>query len=242
MLLFNFRKNHIWKSLAFAFLSTVFFQCQTYYNRNIDYHKKLQSHNYQEADKSLDKFKLLNKKRNALLLLLEKGKVAHLQKNYAQSNVYFNQADLVIEDYNKSVKDYLVSSTLNAQQAIYKAEEFEKILIHYYKALNYIYLNDFEGALVEAKRINLDLHQLDDKYQKDKNRYVKDAFAHILMGLIYEASNDIGNAFIAYRNALEIYTSAGGSYMNVPLPEQLKKDVVRCAYLNGYTSVQKSTN
>lgn len=238
MIPFNFRKTSIWKSLAFAFLSIVFFQCQTYYTRNIDYHQKLQAHNYEAAGKSLDKFKLLKKKRNALLLLLEKGKVTHLQKDYVQSNVYFNQADLLIEDYNKLLKDYLVTSTLNAQLSMYKAEEFEKILVHYYKSLNYIFLNNLEEALVEAKRINLDLQQLDDKYKKDKSRYAKDAFAHVLMGLIYESSNDIGNAFIAYRNALEIYTEAGGSYMNVSLPDQLKKDVIRCAYLNGFTSIQ----
>jgi hypothetical protein len=92
--------------------------------------------------------------------------------------------------------------------------------------------------LVEAKRINLQLQQLDDKYKVDKNRYSKDAFAHILMGLIYEATSDIGNAFIAYRNALEIYQTNGDVYMNVPLPNQLKKDVIRCASLNGFTDIQ----
>lgn len=239
MRLFSFRKKYFWKSLAFAFFSILFFQCQTYYNRNIDYHQKLQAHDYQAADKSLDKFKLLHKDRNSLLLLLEKGKVAHLQKEYTESNLYFNEADLLIEDYNKAAKDYLVSATLNAQLSVYRAEGFEKILIHYYKALNYLFLNNFEAALVEARRIDLGLHQLDDKYKKTKNKYAQDAFAHILMGLIYEASNDMGNAFIAYRNALNVYTSAEGSYMNVSLPEQLKKDVIRCAYLNGYTSIQK---
>mgnify|MGYP000887091239 FL=1 len=235
---FNFRKKLPSMSLAFVFLSLLFFQCQTYYQRNIDYNSQLQSHDYSGADKSLEKFKLLHKQRNALLLVLEKGKVAHLQKKYAESNVYFNKADLLIEDYNKVLKDYLVSTTINSQLSFYKPEEYEKVLIHYYKALNYIYLGNYEDALVEAKRINLQLQQLDDKYKQDKNRYTKDAFAHILMGLIYEATSDIGNAFIAYRNALEIYQAHGDVYMNVPLPNQLKKDVIRCASLNGFTDIQ----
>ena len=234
----NFRKKLLIKSLAFVFLSLLIFQCRTYYQINIDYNSQLQSHNYSEAEKSLEKLKVLHKQRNELLLVLEKGKVAHLQKNYAESNVYFNKADLLIEDYNKVVKDYLLSTTINSQLSFYKPEEFEKVLIHYYKSLNYIYLSNYEDALVEAKRINLKLQQLDDKYKVDKNRYSKDAFAHILMGLIYEATSDIGNAFIAYRNALEIYQTNGDVYMNVPLPNQLKKDVIRCASLNGFTDIQ----
>jgi uncharacterized protein len=235
---FNFRKKSVFVSLAFMSLSMLFFQCRTYYDRNIDYNNQLQSHNYVGAEKSLDKLKLLQKQRNVLLFVLEKGKVAHLQQNYTASNVYFNQADFLIEDYNKVVKDYLVASTMNSQLSVYKPEEFEKVLIHYYKSLNYLYLNNYEGALVEARRINLKLQQLDDKYTVDKNKYGKDAFGHILMGLIYEASSDIGNAFIAYRNALEIYQSAGNVYMNVALPNQLKKDVIRCAFLNGFTDLQ----
>lgn len=234
----NFRNKLPIKSLALVFLSLLIFQCRTYYQINIDYNNQLQSHNYTEAEKSLEKLKLLHKQRNELLLVLEKGKVAHLQKNYAESTVFFNTADILIEDYNKVVKDYVLASTINSQLTFYKPEEFEKVLIHYYKALNYIYLNNYEDALVEAKRINLQLQQLDDKYKVDKHRYSKDAFAHILMGLIYEATSDIGNAFIAYRNALEIYQTNGEAYMNVPLPNQLKKDVIRCASLNGFTDIQ----
>jgi hypothetical protein len=237
---FNCRMKLTIRSFAFVFLSLLFSECRTYYKINIDYNSQLQAHNYSQAEKSLEKLKLLHKQRNELLLVLEKGKVAHLQKNYAESNVYFNKADLLIEDYNKAAKDYVVSATINAQLSFYKPEEFEKVFIHYYKALNYIYLNNYEDALVEAKRINLKLQQLDDKYKVDRNRYSKDAFAHILMGLIYEASSDIGNAFIAYRNALEIYQANGDVYMNVPIPNQLKKDVIRCASLNGFTDIQNN--
>ncbi len=236
----NVGKKLLIKSLAFVCISFIFFQCRTYYQINIDYNSQLQSHRYAEAEKSLDKLKLLHKQRNELLLVLEKGKVTHLQKNYAESNVYFNKADLLIEDYNKVIKDYVLSATINSQLTFYRPEEFEKVFIHYYKALNYIYLNKYEDALVEAKRINLKLHQLDDKYKVDKNTYSKDAFAHILMGLIYESTSDIGNAFIAYRNALEIYQTNGNVYMNVPIPNQLKKDVIRCAFLNGFTDLQNN--
>ncbi len=81
----------------------------------------------------------------------------------------------------------------------------KKHSLNYYKALNYINLGRYDEALVECRRINIKLNQLNDKYKDKKNKYSGDAFAHLLMGIIYDASKDYNNAFIAYRNALEVY-------------------------------------
>ena len=62
-----------------------------------------------------------------------------------------------------------------------------------------------EDALVEVRKINIRLQQLNDKYPDHKNRYQRDAFAQLLMGLIYDAAGDYNNAFIAYRNAYNTY-------------------------------------
>ena len=43
-------------------------------------------------------------------------------------------------------------------------------MINFYKALNYLDLNDMEGALVEVRKINIKLYQLTDKYPDHKNR------------------------------------------------------------------------
>ncbi len=43
------------------------------------------------------------------------------------------------------------------------------------------------------------------KQAKASLRYQHDAFANNLIGLIYDASGDYNNAFIAYRNAYDIY-------------------------------------
>ena len=54
----------------------------------------------------------------------------------------------------------------------------------------------FEEALVEVRRMEILLNQLDDKY-KSEEKFNKDAFVHLLMGLVYDAQGDINNAFIA---------------------------------------------
>src|SRR5690554_7624519 len=111
----------------------------------------------------------------------------------------------------------------------YRPEDFEAIMVHYYKALNFIALGNFEGALIECRRINLLLLAFNENYKEHKNKYTRDAFAHNLMGLVYQAAGDYNNAFIAYRNALEIYESDYQSLFGLQAPRQLKLDLLYTA-------------
>ncbi len=51
----------------------------------------------------------------------------------------------------------------------YRPEDFEAVLVHFYKALNFIYLKNYEGALIECLRVNIVLQQLNDKYKKNND-------------------------------------------------------------------------
>jgi hypothetical protein len=105
-------------------------------------------------------------------------------------------------------------------------------MLLYYKALNYVKQSNFEDALVECRRLNIRLQQLSDRYSGDQ-KYREDAFIHLMMGVIYEAGKDYNNAFIAYRNAYNIYTGSFGLMFNLGAPEQLKTDMLRTAWLSG---------
>ncbi|MGB5930344.1 MAG: hypothetical protein WBH03_19320, partial [Cyclobacteriaceae bacterium] len=92
-----------------------------------------------------------------------------------------------------------------------------------------------EAALVEVRRMEILLNRLSDKYKSDK-KFQRDAFIHLLMGLIYDANAEYNNAFIAYRNAYEVYGGDYQSFFNLSAPDQLKKDMLRTAYLSGLRS------
>jgi hypothetical protein len=77
------------------------------------------------------------------------------------------------------------------------------------------------------------LQKITDSYN-GKNKYKRDAFVHNLMGMIYDAQRDYNNAFIAYRNALDIYEEDYVKMLNTGTPLQLKKDLIRTAYLTGF--------
>lgn len=59
------------------------------------------------------------------------------------------------------------------------------------------------------------------------------------MGIIYEASGDMNNAFIAYRNAAEAYEELYKPSFRTEVPMQLKRDVIRTAFKNGFFDEQR---
>ncbi len=211
------------------------FSCATYNRSMSDYYANLKEHNYDNALHSLEKNKLIKKNRNALLYNLEMGKLYFLKNDAQKSNFYFNRADGMIESNSKSFGDIAAANLLNPMQQAYRGEDFEQFMVHYYKALNYASLGQMEDAVVEARRITLSTNKQNDKFNKKENRYSNDAFALNLQGMIYEMAGDVNNAFIAYRNAADIYLKANNDYYGVKMPKQLQSDLLRTATAMGFT-------
>ena len=211
--------------------------CATYNDQVLPYYKSVRTGNYTEAEKLLNKNSLINKPRNQLLFLMEKGRINHLNGDYEKSNQYFNGADSLLESGLTDAGDAAVGVLVNSMSQRYKGEDVEKFMIHYYKALNYIYLGKKEDAIVEARRITLQAQEQGDKFNNKTNRYSNDAFSLMLQGMLYESDGDVNNAFISYRNAAEIYqNSPDKTWYGTSMPAGLKLDLIRTAKLNGFTT------
>lgn len=228
-------------------LLLAFQSCGTYNSKTSDIENDLVNGNFDGALANIDKNKFLLKDRNRLLYLMEKGKLEHLKGNYEASNNLLEEAYIMIDDRIKTnVGQAIAGKFTNPMAEPYKGEDFEKVTIHYYKALNYFQLGMPDEALVEAKRINIKLLQFNEKYTENKNKYTEDAFSQILQGILYESTGDINNAFIAYRNAEEIYNKDGGRFFGVPMPEQLKQDLLRTTkqlgFIEEYNQYRKKFN
>lgn len=209
--------------------------CMTYYKRSAALTEAYIDGNYSKANALLKNKKWKTQKRNHLLYYLNKGTVLHMMGEYEQSNVYFQKADYYIEDYRKNYGLKALSYLTNPSVDKYAGENYEKILLHYYSALNYLKLNDLDEALVECKRMLLIMENISNYIRKD-TKFHQDAFVHALTGLVYDAQKDYNNAFIAYRNAYELYDSVYAPQLSVQAPMQLKKDLLRSAYLSGFNS------
>ncbi len=217
------------------FVSLLLSSCATYYQQNEAFNTSFANGDMQTANKHLDGNKKLQSNRNRVLYLVNKGTLAWMQQDYVQANSYFNEADLLIEDQRKKLGSEVLALISNPSVKPYKPEDFENVLINYYKAIAYLQMGKKQEALIECRRVNEKLYTLNDKYPRNhKNRYSDDAFAHNLMGMIYEASKDYNNAFIAYRNAYKIYKNNYAKNFSTVAPNQLKKDILRTAKRMGF--------
>jgi hypothetical protein len=208
--------------------------CATYYQKNETLMKAVYDARLEDANKILDDPKWEKRSKDILLYYLNRGTVYWMMGNLDESNKYFQKADYYIEDYQKNYAAKALSLITNPKVEPYPGEGFEQILLHYYTTLNYAQKGDYDAALVECKRMLLQLQRITDA-SKSKNKYKRDAFVHNLMGMIYDAQRDYNSAFTAYRNALEIYEEDYVKMLNTSTPLQLKKDLIRTAYLTGFT-------
>ncbi len=209
-----------------------FYSCATYYQMNNDFQSKFQKGQFEQSLNYLENKKKGGKGKDRLLFYFDKGVVCNILGKYELSNEYFTQADLYIEDFQRNYGFEMLAIISNPMVKPYKAEDYENVMVQYYKAKNFMALGNYEAALVEAKRLNEKLNKLSDIHKK-KITYKQDAFAHLLMGLVYDANKDFNNAFIAYRNAYNIYKDSYIKNYGVAIPEQLKKDILRTAAKTG---------
>lgn len=218
---------------AFLFLTGIVSSCATYYQSNQTFNQEFESGNLNEALAELQAKSSEANGRREFLFNVNNGLVLSMLGRYEESNEYFEKAFLFGEDYRKNYLNEAASYLTNPMITTYKGEDHEHLMLLYYKALNYLKLGNSESALVECRRLNIRLQQLSDRYKND-NKYQRDAFVHVLMGLIYDSDRDYNNAFIAYRNALQIYQDDYHRMFQLDVPDQLKIDILRTAWLSGF--------
>lgn len=223
------------KLIYFCLILTLSWSCTapTYYQKFYKFNKTVSDGNLEEAEVMLkSNEEKMAKSKLRFLFWVNAGMVESMRGHFEESNAYFEKADLFIEDDKKKIAEEGGALLLNPNLSTYRGEDHEKLMINYYKALNYYQLGEYDEAIVECKRMSIRLQQLSDKYKSDR-RYKEDAFIHTLMGIIYDGTGDYNNAFIAYRNAFRIYENSYKDLFKFQVPPQLKHDLIRTADLSG---------
>lgn len=208
--------------------------CATFYEANILYNRKFEQGNLQQALEELHSNPKLHKPQVRFLYYVNAGLMHSMMGQYEESNAWFEKAFLFGEDYRLNIVREAASYLTNPSVTVYRGEDHEHLMVLYYKALNFAKMGRFEEALVECRRLNIRLQQLSDRYSSE-NRYREDAFIHNLMGILYQASGDWNNAFIAYRNSYNIYRNFYAERFGLQPPGQLKRDLLRAARKLGFT-------
>ena len=203
--------------------------CGSYYSRHLTFHKLFINGDIKEADETLARKKRMARGRARLLYYMNRGVTHHLLQEYEESNEFFETAYRIHEDFVSNPISDALSFLINPTITNYEGEDHEVLLINYYKALNYLHLGNLSAALVECRRLNIQINQLSDRYNSP-SKYSRDAFIHLLMGVIYQANHEYNDAFIAYRNAVEIYQTDYKNLFGLDVPLQLQKDLIYTAH------------
>lgn len=221
--------------IALLILISVFIgACATYYQRSQKFQEAFAGGEIEKADEIIGKDKKGPEGKNRLLYFLNRGLVKYMLGKNQESIELLSEAEKYIEDQQKNLGQEALSLLINPTIKPYKPEDFENVMVNFFMAMNFLELNKYNDAIVECKRINIKLNELNDKYKDHKNRYQRDAFANIFQGLMYEASGNFNDAFIAYRNAFETYESDYSKNFGLNAPMQLKKDLLKTAYKTGF--------
>jgi hypothetical protein len=207
--------------------------CMTYYQRNLRFHTAFESGNLKEAESLLLHDKRGPERNTRLLYYLNRGVVLSMMGSYSVSNEMLEQAWILSEDYSRNIAKEGLALVSNPNATEYRGEDHELMLINYYKALNYLKMQDTERALVEVRRMNLRLQVQGDKY-KAEHRYKEEPFLELMQGLVYDAAGETNAAFVAYRNAYEAYKRQNTAGFGPGVPAQLTKDLLRTAWAMGF--------
>lgn len=172
--------------------------------------------------------------KSAVLYNLDMGLLYHYAGMSDSSSLYLLAAEREIDDlYTKSVSLAAMSFLLNDNVLPYDGEDFERVLLNVFLALNFAQQGLVDEALVEARKVDLKMREFVRQYE-GKNRYQEDAFARYLAGALYESGGETNDAFISYTKAYEAYGAYERLY-GTPPPRFLLNDLVRTAGRLGFT-------
>ena len=164
--------------------------------------------------------------------LFERGLITHYGDLFDESNRTFELAEITSDDlYTKSISREAVSLVTSDNLRSYAGTQYERLLIHYYRAFNYVYLNMPDDALVECRKASSLLQYYADA---DENyEFVGAAFIAYLSGILYEWAGDWNDAFIAYRWAERAYKQYE-TVLGIPFPQDVGESLVRLARQLGF--------
>jgi hypothetical protein len=180
---------------SFYFFGLILFvfglgSCATYYQSHFDFNSEFEHGDLGKALETLKKRQSEGDGRTRFLYYVNKGLVLSILGEYDESNNYFEKAFLFGEDYRINYVAEATSYFSNPTVTAYRGEDHEHLMVLYFKAINYLKMNMPEEALVECRRLNIRLNQLNDKYVS-LEKFQRDAFIHTLMGIIYQSSKGL---------------------------------------------------
>lgn len=148
------------------------------------------------------------------------GILRSMNGKFEASNQALEKAKEKIKDlYSTSITEQAAAVIVNDETISFDGDRYEQVLVHAYKALNYIALGDLDAARVEILQSDVKMMEWGDAPEEDP-------FMRYLAGIVFEALGEEDDAMVMYRKAIKVY-EATKSRHGLSAPVQLKKDLLR---------------
>jgi hypothetical protein len=167
--------------------------------------------------------------------LLEMGQLQYLTGDLEGCQASFARAqDAVDELFTTSLSREAARLIYNDSAQAYQGEIFERVWIHYFRALAFLETGDVQAAAVEGRAVTRDL----ERYAAagpDEAKYRNDPFLQYFAGLLYELDGQLNDAWINYREAERLYEAV--DVYGVPIPAVLVSDLIRAGRRLGFADL-----
>ena len=216
--------------------------------------QQVQAKQYKLAQTALDSHR---EDADKILYMMERGRVSQIANDKKSSIEDFKQVIEAMEANEDKAKISLTdtaaqgSALLTNDNAIpYTGDGYERVFVHQYQAMNYLFSNDLDAARVEVKRANIEqqvaLNEHEDELAAaeekgrefaDGNKTFMDAFS-AMESVAGKVKNSFQNAYTFYVSGLiyEILGKPNDAYIDYkkaleifPDNVYVQKDVLRLA-------------
>jgi hypothetical protein len=150
---------------------------------------------------------------DGLLYAQESGRIMQIAGDFTRSKTYYQQA---IDAYQVFDDKATVSASklgagassilLNDNAIPYRGPGYERIMLHQYQALNYLFSGDAQGALVEVRRSN-ELQSMEQARYQQSQKSVQDMANGTINSQMAQLSKDAGSVTSSFLNAYSYYTT-----------------------------------
>ncbi|MDH5473206.1 MAG: hypothetical protein OEY87_03435 [Gammaproteobacteria bacterium] len=155
-----------------------------------------------------------------VMVNMNRGILLRMLGDFNGSNQALELAKKKIEDlYATSLSEQVGALMLNDETISFEGDRYEQVLVHAFKALNYIALGDMDAARVEVLQSDVKMMEWGEAPEEDP-------FMRYLAGIVFEALGEYDEAIVSYRKAVEVYRATKDKQgLNIPL--QLQNDFLR---------------
>ncbi len=253
-------RSEIWSRIPILIFMAILGGCSTTslftpYPVQIQTIKKLvKNKHYMQARDILSRY---SNSADKILYLMERGRVSQIANDRKSSIEDFSQ---IIEEFDKNEEKPTLNITdsagetaallINDNAIPYRGEGYERVFVHHFQAMNYLFSGNFDAALVEVRRANLEQELALERHEQEITNIehnekelsaLNQRNLHSISSLTTPAEkvkNSFQNAYTFYISGL-IYEARGeknDAYIDYkkaleifPDNHYLKKDVLRLA-------------